>query len=108
MPEIEGRELDQLPDSSFAIILPGGRKDEEGKTVPRQLRLLPFRDGAGEVMMGLVHKSLTALNSTRFIQVSKDQKVEAWSRIISAADAQVRKDERRFERGGFFPPPRKF
>jgi len=46
MPEAEGKKwttkfINDLPDAAFAIILPGGKKDEEGKTVPRSLRLLP-------------------------------------------------------------------
>lgn len=30
-----------LPDAAFAVILPGGTKDDEGKTTPRSLRKLP-------------------------------------------------------------------
>jgi len=35
-----------LPDSAFAIILPGGTKDGSGKTVPRSLRMFPIMDKA--------------------------------------------------------------
>lgn len=40
--------VNDLPDSSFALILPGGEKDGEGKTTPRSLRKLPHHgpDGA--------------------------------------------------------------
>lgn len=33
--------VDKLPDAAFALILPGGKKDEEGKTTPRSLRKFP-------------------------------------------------------------------
>jgi HK97 family phage major capsid protein len=33
--------INKLPDAAFAVIEPGGEKDEEGKTVPRSLRHLP-------------------------------------------------------------------
>lgn len=33
--------VNRLPDAAFAVILPGGEKDEEGKTTPRNLRKLP-------------------------------------------------------------------
>jgi len=33
--------VNNLPDAAFAVILPGGKKDEEGKTKPRSLRKLP-------------------------------------------------------------------
>ena len=38
-----------LPDSSFAYVEPGGEKDDEGKTVPRGLRHYPYKDASGKV-----------------------------------------------------------
>lgn len=35
-----------LPDSAFAYIEPGGKKDESGKTTPRSLRHFPVNDAA--------------------------------------------------------------
>jgi phage head maturation protease len=43
--------INDLPDSAFAVILPGGEKDEDGKTVPRDLRKLPHHNAAGELDM---------------------------------------------------------
>jgi len=42
------RYIDNLPDEAFAIILPGGEKDETGRTTPRSLRKFPHHtmDGA--------------------------------------------------------------
>lgn len=37
--------VNNLPDAAFAVVLPGGKKDGEGKTVPRSLRLLPHHNG---------------------------------------------------------------
>jgi hypothetical protein len=39
--------MNELPDSSFAYIEPGGEKDEEGKTYPRYLRHFPVKDKEG-------------------------------------------------------------
>jgi hypothetical protein len=39
-------DINDLPDSDFAYIEPGGKKDEQGKTVPRSLRHLPIHDAA--------------------------------------------------------------
>jgi len=36
--------INNLPDAAFAYIAPGGKKDEEGKTVPRSLRYLPHHN----------------------------------------------------------------
>jgi hypothetical protein len=41
--------INNLPDSSFAYIESGGKKDEEGKTVPRSLRHLPYKDSQGQI-----------------------------------------------------------
>lgn len=39
-------EINDLPDSDFAYIEPGGTKDAEGKTTPRSLRHFPINDAA--------------------------------------------------------------
>jgi HK97 family phage prohead protease len=38
-----------LPDSAFLLILPGGHKDGDGKTMPRSLRYFPVRNAAGDI-----------------------------------------------------------
>lgn len=44
--ELSTKEINDLPDSDFAYIEPGGKKDDEGKTVPRSLRHYPIHDEA--------------------------------------------------------------
>jgi len=39
-------DINNLPDSDFAYIEPGGKLDDEGKTVPRSLRHFPIMDAA--------------------------------------------------------------
>src|SRR5262245_62745599 len=39
--------INDLPDSAFAIVLPGGAKDDGGRTVPRSLRKLPHHATGG-------------------------------------------------------------
>jgi HK97 family phage prohead protease len=51
--------MNNLPDSAFAIILPGGKKDSEGKTVPRSLRKLPHHDMGGKVDLPHLRAALT-------------------------------------------------
>jgi len=41
--------VNDLPDDAFAIILPGGEKDEGGRAVPRNLRKFPHHDAGGKV-----------------------------------------------------------
>ncbi len=44
--EVSTADINDLPDSDFAYIEPGGKKDEQGKTVPRSLRHFPIQDAA--------------------------------------------------------------
>lgn len=46
MAEMSAARINDLPDSAFAYIEPGGKKDEQGKTVPRSLRHFPIHDAA--------------------------------------------------------------
>lgn len=46
MSEMTAASINDLPDSAFAYIEPGGHKDDEGKTVPRSLRHFPIHDAA--------------------------------------------------------------
>jgi len=49
MAEWTTKYVNDLPDSAFLYIAPGGKKDEEGKTVPRTLRYFPYRDHTGKI-----------------------------------------------------------
>ena len=44
--KISTKSKNDLPDSDFAYIQPGGKKDASGKTTPRSLRHLPIPDAA--------------------------------------------------------------
>jgi uncharacterized protein len=44
--EMKVKSINDLPDSAFAYIEPGGSKDEQGKTVPRSKRHFPIHDAA--------------------------------------------------------------
>lgn len=44
MAEMTSASINDLPDSAFAYIEPGGSKDAQGKTVPRSLRHFPVHD----------------------------------------------------------------
>jgi HK97 family phage prohead protease len=46
MAEISTADRNDLPDSAFAYIEPGGSKDSSGKTEPRSLRHFPIHDAA--------------------------------------------------------------
>lgn len=43
---MSGKSANDLPDSDFAYVEDGGKKDDEGKTTPRSLRHFPVNDAA--------------------------------------------------------------
>jgi hypothetical protein len=57
-------EKNDLPDSAFAYIEPGGAKDAVGKTAPRALRHLPYKTAGGDVDLELLVKALNAVPET--------------------------------------------
>lgn len=63
--------VNTFPDSSFAFIMQGGKKDSEGKTVPRSLRKLPYKDANGNIDLAHVRNALARLDQTDGISDSK-------------------------------------
>jgi hypothetical protein len=76
--------INDLPDSAFAYIKPGGDKDEGGKTVPRSLRFLPYRNAAGGVDLPHLRNALARLPQT---SLSPEEKQEAQAVLDRAAKA---------------------
>lgn len=73
--------VDSLPDDSFAYISPGGKK-EDGKTIPRSLRHLPYRDADGKPDPDHVRNALARLDQT---DISDAAKEEARRKLETAA-----------------------
>jgi hypothetical protein len=59
-----------LPDSSFCYIEPGGTKDSSGKTTPRSLRHLPYKDASGKVDLVHVRDALARLDQVQNMPAS--------------------------------------
>ena len=65
--------VDNLPDSAFLLVMPGGRKDAEGKTLPRNLRRFPVRDAAGKVDPAAVKAAVKAIPSASMMTGAQRQ-----------------------------------
>ncbi len=63
--------INDLPDSAFMYIEEGGEKDEEGKTTPRSLRHLPYKDKEGNIDLPHVRNALARLNQVELKDGSK-------------------------------------
>jgi len=80
--EWDTKYINDLPDSSFAFISPGGEKDEEGKTTPRALRHLPYKDKNGKIDLPHLRNALARLPQTN---LSPAEKAKARAVLVRAA-----------------------
>lgn len=76
--------IDNLPDSSFAYISAGGEKDESGKTAPRSLRHLPYKDAEGEVDREHLANAMARLDQ---VDISPAAKEEAKKALMKAEES---------------------
>lgn len=72
-----------LPDSSFAYIEPGGKKDASGKTTPRSLRHLPYKGKDGKTIdVAHLRNALARLSQTN---ISAAAKASVKAKLVAAA-----------------------
>lgn len=70
------KQINDFPDSSFAWIQPGGSKDNDGKTTPRTLRHLPYKDEQGNVDLAHVRNALARLGQVQGMPADVKAKVQ--------------------------------
>ena len=64
--------INDLEDSAFLHIAPGGEKDDEGKTTPRSLRHFPVRDVDGELDIPHLQNAISRIPQSRIPSLSAD------------------------------------
>ena len=67
--------INDLPDGSFLHILPGGKKDGEGKTKPRSLRMFPYRGSGGKVDLPHLRNALSRIPQSNRISSATKKKL---------------------------------
>ena len=96
--------INDLPDSAFLYISPGGEEDDDGKTKPRSLRHFPYRDSKGDVdlphlrnAIGRIPQStapgLTA-EKMRALQDKAREMLRAESEDMAEPDEETKRKER--------------
>jgi hypothetical protein len=73
--------INDLPDSSFALVEAGGSKDKEGKTTPRSLRHLPYKDASGKIDLPHLRNAMARVTHTN---LSGEQQKKAHDVLLSA------------------------
>ena len=76
--------INDLPDSSFLYIEPGGSKDSEGKTTPRSLRHFPVKDANGKPDAAHINNAMARINQA---DIPDSAKVAAMKKAKAMAAA---------------------
>jgi HK97 family phage prohead protease len=85
MAEWDAAYINDLPDSAFLLVEPGGHKDREGKTVPRTLRHFPVYNAAGNLDSAHLRNALGRIPQADSLSAS--QRETATSKAVSLARA---------------------
>lgn len=84
--------VNDLPDSAFLYIGPGGKKDGEGKTTPRSLRKFPYKDADGKVDLPHIRNAIARIpQATGISAEQKTQLQEKARRILEREQSKSEK-----------------
>ena len=81
--------VNDLPDSAFLYIAPGGDKDGEGKTTPRDLRYFPVRDANGKVDLPHVRNALARIPQASISASAKASATAKAQKLLAAANGPI-------------------
>jgi hypothetical protein len=90
-----GAFINDLPDSSFLLIESGGKKDSEGKTVPRSLRHFPVKDQNGKIDLPHLRNAIARIPQAKipgFDAAAKQRLQEKARRMLEDAQKSVKKE----------------
>lgn len=74
--------VNDLPDSAFLHILPGGKKDSEGKTTPRDLRMFPYKDAEGKIDLPHLRNAIARIPQSNRIDEGTKNSLQARARKL--------------------------
>lgn len=80
--------INDLPDSSFLLILPGGTK-EAGKTTPRDLRKFPVKNERGQIDRPHLRNALARIPQARITASEKATALRKARRLARRTDIEV-------------------
>jgi len=84
--------VNDLEDECFLYIAPGGSKDDDGKTVPRDLRKLPYRDKDGKIDRPHLTNALSRLPQTDLPAGVKKKLIAKAQKLLEGLKEQSRTD----------------
>ncbi len=85
--------INDLPDSAFAYIEPGGEKDAEGKTKPRSLRHFPYKNAQGVLDRDHIVNGLARLGQDLGEWATAEAKAQIKEKLCAAVRSWNEKHE---------------
>lgn len=85
--------INDLPDSAFLYIEPGGEKDDEGKTKPRSLRYFPVKDQNGKVDLPHLRNALARIPQSKLSAEVKEQATVKARKLLEQEHEKLEKAE---------------
>ncbi len=82
--------INNLPDSAFLYVEPGGTKDPEGKTTPRGLRHLPYMGEDGKIDLAHLRNAISRALQTTSIPAEKRKAVQQKGQSLLEAEKAKR------------------
>jgi hypothetical protein len=76
--------VNNLPDSAFLFVQSGGKKDGEGKTVPRNYRHFPVKDASGKYDPAHVRNAIGRIPQSNAPGLNKDAVQKRAQRILAS------------------------
>lgn len=75
--------INDLPDSAFLYIEPGGEKDEDGKTTPRSKRYFPYKNADGSIDLPHLRNALARIPQSNLSQDVKDRLIAKAEQLLA-------------------------
>jgi hypothetical protein len=82
--------INNLPDSAFLYIKPGGQKDADGKTVPRTLRYFPYKDAGGNIDLPHLRNAIARIPQSDLSQSLKDALQAKAKKILEKENSKTK------------------
>jgi hypothetical protein len=82
--------VDNLPDSAFLYVAPGGKRDSSGKTEPRSLRMFPYKNAQGQIDLPHLRDAISrAPQATSLSQDVRDRVQSRAQRLLRAQEGKA-------------------
>lgn len=88
-----GTYVNDLPDSAFLHVEPGGKQDADGKTAPRSLRHFPYKDANGKIDLPHLRNALARIPQSSVPDDVKERATAEARRMLEQHNKEKRLED---------------